>query len=107
MIWLSAIRSGYEFPRRYGPLTIHRAFIVTAAAAPLAVVSYLISDARHIPYLVAVGPGGGQPCYDRFVFEPVNCGQGTERRLHGLGCYQGSGCGAGYYQLHLAWHGHR
>ena len=53
VIWLSAIRSGYKFPQRYGPLTIRRAFIVTGATAPLAVVGYLISDARNIPYLVA------------------------------------------------------
>ena len=59
VIWLSAIRSGFEFPRRYGPLTIRRALIVTAAAAPLAVVGYLISDARNIPYLLAVFLAGG------------------------------------------------
>ena len=59
VICLSAIRSGYKIPQRYGPLTVRRAFIVTAATAPLAVVGYLISDARNIPYLVAVFLAGG------------------------------------------------
>ncbi len=54
VIWLSANRSGYESPRRFAALTIRRAFIVTAAASALAVVGYLISDARNIPYLAAV-----------------------------------------------------
>ena len=59
VIWLSAIRSGYKSPRRYGPLTVRRVVIVTAAAAPLAMVGYLISDARNIPYLFAVLLAGG------------------------------------------------
>ena len=59
VIWLSAIRSGYKSPRRFSALTIRRVFIVTAAASALAVVGYLISDARNIPYLVAVLLAGG------------------------------------------------
>ena len=59
VVWLSAIRSGYESPRRYGRLTIRQVVILTAAAPPLAVVGYLISDARNIPYLLAVFLAGG------------------------------------------------
>ena len=57
--WLSAIRSGFDSPRRYGPLTIRQTVILTAAAPPLAVLGYLISDARNIPYLLAVFLAGG------------------------------------------------
>ena len=59
LIWVSAARSGNESPRRFGPRTIRQAVIVTSAAAPLAVLGYLISDARNIPYMVAVFLAGG------------------------------------------------
>ena len=59
LIWLTAIRSGYEFPRRYGPLNIRRALIVTAAAAALAVLGFVISDTRRIPDLFPVFLAGG------------------------------------------------
>ena len=52
VIWLSAIRSGYESPRRYGPLTIRQVVILTAAAPPLAVCP---SPCTLIP-LTASGP---------------------------------------------------
>ena len=54
LIWLTAIRYGYEFPRRYGPLNVRRALIVVAAAAALAVLGFVISDTRRIPDLFPV-----------------------------------------------------
>ena len=51
LVWLRAIRSGFEFPRRYGTLNSRRAVIVTAAAVALAVLGFVISDTRRIPDL--------------------------------------------------------
>ena len=54
LIWLAAIRSGYEFPRRYGSLNVRRALMVMTAATVLAVLGFVLSDTRRIPDLFPV-----------------------------------------------------
>ena len=57
--WLSAIHHGFESPRGYSFLTVRQMVVLTAAAPPLSVLGYLISDARNIPYVLAVFLAGG------------------------------------------------
>ena len=54
LIWLSATRSGDGSQRPYDPRNVRRAVIATAVASALAVLGYMISDPRHIPYLFGV-----------------------------------------------------
>ena len=59
LIWITGIRSGYEFPRRYGTLNVRRALIVTAAGVFIAALGFFISDTRRIPDLFPVFLAGG------------------------------------------------
>ena len=54
LVWLTALRYGYEFPRRYGRLDIRRTLIVMASVAALAVLGFVIIDTRRIPDLFPV-----------------------------------------------------
>ena len=59
LVWLTAIRSGYELPQRYGTLNVRGAVIVTATAAALALLGLVLSDTRRVPDLFPAFLAGG------------------------------------------------